>query len=90
MRTKFICIIWTTDKENPRIEGSWGLSLFVLFEPFDVIDKKHCCSWGLSLFVLFERKQHGLERCVRSWGLSLFVLFEPFCLTAFSLPVLED
>ena len=35
-------------------DGSWGLSLFVLFElniyAFGVI----VCSWGLSLFVLFE------------------------------------
>ena len=34
--------------------GSWGLSLFVLFEPSADADILWTCSWGLSLFVLFE------------------------------------
>ena len=35
--------------------SSWGLSLFVLFELYDDVEKRKACSWGLSLFVLFER-----------------------------------
>ena len=34
--------------------GSWGLSLFVLFERSLVNSMFDSCSWGLSLFVLFE------------------------------------
>ena len=67
MRTKFICIIWTqqlVDKETP---SSWGLSLFVLFEPDEWYNTTNKGSWGLSLFVLFEpimelkRLSHVLE-----------------------------
>ena len=35
--------------------GSWGLSLFVLFERVSMVTRKQLSSWGLSLFVLFEQ-----------------------------------
>ena len=56
--------------------SSWGLSLFVLFEPLEPIAKEILGSWGLSLFVLFEHTLNNEEYTLRSWGLSLFVLFE--------------
>ena len=55
LRAKFICIIWTNDKYILDACCSWGLSLFVLFEPRFIGQQKRLCSWGLSLFVLFER-----------------------------------
>ena len=33
LRAKFICIIWTIKMDITIASGSWGLSLFVLFEP---------------------------------------------------------
>ena len=76
MRAKFICIIWTTCKKYKKKIGSWGLSLFVLFEHEDYISNPFLCSWGLSLFVLFEHKVSNRYIYLSSWGLSLFVLFE--------------
>ena len=37
--------------------SSWGLSLFVLFEPGNDSYASGQGSWGLSLFVLFEHVQ---------------------------------
>ena len=54
LRTKFICIIWTKNSGRTRQSCSWGLSLFVLFEPDRQTEQCHGGSWGLSLFVLFE------------------------------------
>ena len=54
LRTKFICIIWTDGKQVCLYPRSWGLSLFVLFEPHNSFEHIHKSSWGLSLFVLFE------------------------------------
>ena len=56
--------------------GSWGLSLFVLFEHFVMYFWCIFCSWGLSLFVLFEHEICAVLDVSGSWGLSLFVLFE--------------
>ena len=56
--------------------GSWGLSLFVLFEPFEIMFDLSESSWGLSLFVLFELYVITALKAQGSWGLSLFVLFE--------------
>ena len=56
LRTKFICIIWTLQKYDDETESSWGLSLFVLFEPREFAPNVAQGSWGLSLFVLFERQ----------------------------------
>ena len=33
LRIEFICIIWTLHKKNNKKICSWGLNLFVLFEP---------------------------------------------------------
>ena len=76
LRTKFICIIWTQMQMHLTLYGSWGLSLFVLFELRRYTKKWEISSWGLSLFVLFE--QHFISQGIikSSWGLSLFVLFE--------------
>ena len=72
------------------IEGSWGLSLFVLFERpyYNLIGAKS--SWGLSLFVLFELLHLFHLGFDRSWGLSLFVLFEPISVIGTYHRVLED
>ena len=59
MRTKFICIIWTYKTNCNDCDCSWGLSLFVLFEPEPKYLEDYQGSWGLSLFVLFE--QEGVE-----------------------------
>ena len=56
LRTKFICIIWTVDKDLRPAYSSWGLSLFVLFELAIASGRAYVRSWGLSLFVLFEQK----------------------------------
>ena len=37
--------------------GSWGLSLFVLFEQIRFSKLLETGSWGLSLFVLFEHTE---------------------------------
>ena len=37
-----------------KANSSWGLSLFVLFEPCSCGSVTVDGSWGLSLFVLFE------------------------------------
>ena len=70
--------------------GSWGLSLFVLFEPNPVNPFLGLCSWGLSLFVLFERKAYEKQQELGSWGLSLFVLFEQHSKITTMELVLED
>ena len=54
LRAKFICIIWTKALKELLTAGSWGLSLFVLFELNFLLPGKENSSWGLSLFVLFE------------------------------------
>ena len=54
LRAKFICIIWTKLDYTTKRESSWGLSLFVLFEPATRNPAVPHGSWGLSLFVLFE------------------------------------
>ena len=54
LRTKFICIIWTHSNGMLDHCGSWGLSLFVLFELSIANTENDKGSWGLSLFVLFE------------------------------------
>ena len=59
MRAKFICIIWTTTIFGNLNKGSWGLSLFVLFELGIQTLAEVLRSWGLSLFVLFERNIGG-------------------------------
>ena len=56
--------------------GSWGLSLFVLFERSAWRNGSDDGSWGLSLFVLFEPWPKQVQMLYSSWGLSLFVLFE--------------
>ena len=70
--------------------GSWGLSLFVLFERSRIPTKERSGSWGLSLFVLFEQKWNHLVTFKSSWGLSLFVLFEQSKDISWFKPVLED
>ena len=62
LRTKFICIIWTNTTHCVNLVCSWGLSLFVLFEPFFNIIIKCIGSWGLSLFGLFERPRPSTTR----------------------------
>ena len=76
LRTKFICIIWTNAQGINVNPCSWGLSLFVLFEPLEKVYSKFIGSWGLSLFVLFEPLKMICACSSCSWGLSLFVLFE--------------
>ena len=76
LRTKFICIIWTMRYNPAKCSGSWGLSLFVLFELTTNNENYFASSWGLSLFVLFEPIKLKDNNVVCSWGLSLFVLFE--------------
>ena len=76
LRTKFICIIWTDQKEIYNSLCSWGLSLFVLFERTGCWKGEWTSSWGLSLFVLFELSKPNSANDSSSWGLSLFVLFE--------------
>ena len=56
LRAKFICIIWTLKQSELAELGSWGLSLFVLFELKSLSTFISNGSWGLSLFVLFEHK----------------------------------
>ena len=70
--------------------GSWGLSLFVLFEHRTLELEVDNCSWGLSLFVLFEQYVAVGARIHSSWGLSLFVLFELVNTDFAKTPVLED
>ena len=69
---------------------SWGLSLFVLFEPADSDTTETKGSWGLSLFVLFEHNTMSTFTVTSSWGLSLFVLFELQHGTSMQIQVLED
>ena len=69
---------------------SWGLSLFVLFEPYDKLKWVALGSWGLSLFVLFEHMTADGSITPRSWGLSLFVLFELLVILKIVGIVLED
>ena len=73
-----------------EVNGSWGLSLFVLFERYSFYSSRWASSWGLSLFVLFEQNflQATSQSC--SWGLSLFVLFEPEYELSCLIQVLED
>ena len=70
--------------------GSWGLSLFVLFELVVFMFLSAFSSWGLSLFVLFELNSFRSNDFVRSWGLSLFVLFEHKNESKTKSSVLED
>ena len=90
LRTKFICIIWSSVATSSDLTGSWGLSLFVLFEEEAYRAKFDYRSWGLSLFVLFEVKNMVIVIHWGSWGLSLFVLFEEFENVASQYGVLED
>ena len=90
LRTKFICIIWTFGGVDDHVPGSWGLSLFVLFEPTERNSYNAGGSWGLSLFVLFEQLGDANSDCSSSWGLSLFVLFEQILLIYTLIQVLED
>ena len=60
LRTKFICIIWTFEPKEERVHGSWGLSLFVLFERSFRKSHRRKRSWGLSLFVLFEQVNENI------------------------------
>ena len=69
--------------------GSWGLSLFVLFEHHKYITGNVWSSWGLSLFVLFEPNWYDMNVRYSSWGLSLFVLFEHLALNWVASMVLE-
>ena len=55
LRIEFICIIWTYKDKNIFPNSSWGLNLFVLFEPLLIFSSYSSRSWGLNLFVLFER-----------------------------------
>ena len=70
--------------------GSWGLSLFVLFELTNGKGISSIGSWGLSLFVLFEHENPDVYDMYGSWGLSLFVLFEPPMILGTWAKVLED
>ena len=54
LRIEFICIIWTNDEKTKTVLSSWGLNLFVLFEPEVKWQATRGGSWGLNLFVLFE------------------------------------
>ena len=72
------------------VMGSWGLSLFVLFEHNDQSIQPILGSWGLSLFVLFELIIQKKLTDGSSWGLSLFVLFEPIGTLKPNSSVLED
>ena len=54
LRIEFICIIWTWWIDKRLRRSSWGLNLFVLFEPKDSGTCWSYSSWGLNLFVLFE------------------------------------
>ena len=90
LRTKFICIIWTFICIGSPNSCSWGLSLFVLFEPNATEVGGKESSWGLSLFVLFEPLVTHYENGHSSWGLSLFVLFEHSYVLPIVLLVLED
>ena len=90
LRTKFICIIWTNFDKLERCCSSWGLSLFVLFEPRNIFRYCKPSSWGLSLFVLFEPTISSLITVNGSWGLSLFVLFELHQIYSLLECVLED
>ena len=54
LRIEFICIIWTKLITVIDKDGSWGLNLFVLFEPIHLTEHNQVRSWGLNLFVLFE------------------------------------
>ena len=76
LRIEFICIIWTAFYVIYIILCSWGLNLFVLFEPMAKRKTINISSWGLNLFVLFELLNYKIFELVRSWGLNLFVLFE--------------
>ena len=76
LRTKFICIIWTSEGWQRIKASSWGLSLFVLFEQQKELNWYDPSSWGLSLFVLFELQGNANYGFTGSWGQSLFVLFE--------------
>ena len=69
LRTKFTCIIWTIVPSAKGIKGSWGLSLFVLFEPNSEFLSARFSSWGLSLFVLFEltEKKHSSTTVLEGW-----------------------
>ena len=71
-------------------DGSWGLSLFVLFEHNSILLMIWLRSWGLSLFVLFEHCSEIIFAWLSSWGLSLFVLFEHGDLFSPDVGVLED
>ena len=71
-------------------DGSWGLSLFVLFERLVSSSIALPRSWGLSLFVLFEHDRKWKRWLKCSWGLSLFVLFEHWSLNEKPCSVLED
>ena len=70
--------------------SSWGLSLFVLFEPQVEVQTHQVSSWGLSLFVLFELMFKVVTIDNSSWGLSLFVLFEQTITNVIGKLVLED
>ena len=76
LRTMFICIIWTSAPSACQSACSWGLCLFVLFEPSSGRDYSTMRSWGLCLFVLFELLVCKDVIITGSWGLCLFVLFE--------------
>ena len=63
MRIEFICIIWTSVTPEGRVDSSWGLNLFVLFEPTQKRIRVIVSSWGLNLFVLFELVTLQMRLC---------------------------
>ena len=72
------------------MKSSWGLNLFVLFEPKKKMLKNKESSWGLNLFVLFEPINDFRSAHNSSWGLNLFVLFELMMIITDIQTVLED
>ena len=63
LRIEFICIIWTTNPQVVEVRSSWGLNLFVLFEPVKVSEEANMVleDW-IYLYYLNEQNSHSPSR----------------------------
>ena len=73
LRIEFICIIWTIIQFTDEVISSWGLNLFVLFEPLRL--------WMLKLVVLEDWIYlYYLNIVLAPHGIHLFLRIEFICI----------
>ena len=77
MRIEFICIIWTDVMSADENVSSWGLNLFVLFEPFEVeFDEVPVLEDWIYLYYLNKTTQPPTQTIVLEDWIYLYYLNE--------------